>query len=32
VFLPVHDDPEHLGVDYELYRAPLIYTWKKKIA
>ncbi len=27
VFFPVHDDPEHLGVDYELYRAPLIYTW-----
>ena len=26
VFLPVHDDPEHLGVDYELYRAPLLYT------
>ena len=30
VFLSVHDDPEHLGVDYELYRAPLIYTWGKK--
>ncbi len=27
VFFPVHDDPEHLGVDYELYRSPLIYAW-----
>ncbi len=27
VFLSVHDDPEHLGVDYEVYRAPLLYTW-----
>ena len=30
VFLSVHDDHEHLGVDYELYRAPLKYTWEKK--
>jgi hypothetical protein len=27
VFFPVHDDREHLGVDYELYRDPLIYIW-----
>ena len=27
VFFPVHDDREHLGVDYKLCRAPLIYTW-----
>jgi hypothetical protein len=27
VFLPVHDDPEHFGVDYELYRGALIYIW-----
>jgi hypothetical protein len=27
VFLPVHDDREHVGVDYELYRGALIYIW-----
>jgi hypothetical protein len=27
VFFPVHDDREHLGADYELYRGALIYIW-----
>ncbi len=27
VFFPVHNDPEHVGVDYKLYSPPLIYIW-----